>query len=110
MASYSKLDVVLVRYPFSDLTGTKVRPAVVVNPPHVSQDLLVVALTSQTTNLLAGEFVLSKWSEAGLNLQTALKRGVYTLHESLIRKRVGTLQAEDAARLDQSLHFWLALT
>ena len=31
MPNYSKHEIVLVGYPFSDLTGTKVRPAVVVN-------------------------------------------------------------------------------
>jgi hypothetical protein len=36
MPSYSKNDVILVRYPFSDLSVSKVRPAVVVNAPHVS--------------------------------------------------------------------------
>ena len=61
MPTYSRLDVVLVRYPFSDLTGTKVRPAVVVNASHVSQDLLIVPLTSKTGGLLAGEFVLTEW-------------------------------------------------
>ncbi len=38
MPSFLKNDVVLVRYPFSDLSAAKVRPAVVVNGPHVSED------------------------------------------------------------------------
>ena len=33
MPNYSKPEVVLVRYPFSDLMGAKVRPAVVVSAP-----------------------------------------------------------------------------
>jgi mRNA interferase MazF len=36
MLSYSKNDVILVRYPFSDLSSSKVRPAVVVSAPHIS--------------------------------------------------------------------------
>jgi len=47
MQNYLKSEVVLVRYPFSDLTSAKVRPAIVVNAPHVSHDLFVVALTSK---------------------------------------------------------------
>ena len=43
MPSDSKHEVVLVRYPFSDLTSAKVRPAIVINAPHVSQDLFVVS-------------------------------------------------------------------
>ena len=59
MPSYSKHEVILVRYPFSALSGVKVRPAVVVNAPHVSQDVFIVPLTSRTASLLAGECVLA---------------------------------------------------
>jgi mRNA interferase MazF len=44
MPNYSKPEVVLVRYPFSDLTSAKVRPAVVVCTSHVSKDLLIAPL------------------------------------------------------------------
>lgn len=109
MPLYSKFEVVLVRYPFSDLTNSKVRPAVIVNAAHTSQDIFVVALTSKTSGLLAGEFVLAEWKKAGLNVETAVKRGIYTIKELLVRKRVGTLEDEDAAQLEQSLRFWLGL-
>jgi len=58
---------------------------------------------------LAGRFVLAEWNKAGLNVETALKRGVYTLEETLVRKRVGTLDAVDAAQPDQLPRAWLAL-
>jgi mRNA interferase MazF len=109
MASYSKNDVVLVRYPFSDLSSSKVRPAVVVNAPHVSQDLLIVPLTSRTGSLLPGEFILADWTAAGLHVATAVKRGLYTVHESLIAKRIGSLSRADADALEQSLRDWLGL-
>jgi len=66
MPSYSKRDIILVRYPFSDLSSAKVRPAIVVNASHPSRDLLITPLTSKTGSLLAGEFILSEWSAAGL--------------------------------------------
>jgi len=109
MPSCSRNDVVLVRYPFSDLSGRKVRPAVVVSSPHRSDDVFVVPLTSRTDGLLDGEFVLSDWRGAGLHVATALKRGLYTIHESLVMKVVGALGAPDAQRLAQSLRGWLGL-
>lgn len=109
MPNYSKPEIVLVRYPFSDLTSSKVRPAVVVNAPHTSQDLFVVALTSKTSNLLAGEFVLADWKAAGLNVETALKRGIFTIKKTLVKKRVGKLSDVDAEQLEQSLRGWLGL-
>ncbi len=109
MPSYSKHDVILVRYPFSDLTGSKVRPAIVLNTAHTSQDVFIVPLTSRTAQLLAGEFVIADWRGAGLNVESAVKRGLYTLHQSLVAKRVGKLTDVDAANLDGSLRDWLGI-
>jgi mRNA interferase MazF len=95
MPNYSKNIVILVRYPFSDLSNAKVRPAVIINAPHSSQDILIVPLTSKIGSLLDGEFVLNDWAAAGLNVVTAVKRG--------------KLADVDIDRLDQSLRGWLGL-
>ena len=109
MSNYSSGEVVLVRYPFSDLSRAKVRPAVVVSAPHVSQDVLIVPLTSRTTALLPGEFALKSWSQAGLNVATAVKRGVYTVHQNLIAQRIGKLSDSDLQDLRSALRLWLAI-
>ena len=109
MPSYLRNEVVLVRYPFTSLAGSKVRPAVVVNAPHVSQDVLIIPLTSKTTSLLPGEFVLSDWAASGLNVASAVKRGIFTVHQSLVIKRVGTLRPPDAAQVESALRDWLGL-
>ena len=59
MANYWKNDVILVRYPFSDLSNSKIGPAIIVSSPHTSQDVLITPLTSKTQLLLVGEFILS---------------------------------------------------
>jgi len=46
MPACSTHDVILVRYPFSDASSAKVRPAVVVSAPHPSRDFFVVPLTA----------------------------------------------------------------
>jgi mRNA interferase MazF len=109
MPSYSKNSVILVQYPFSDLSNAKVRPAVVVGAPHISQDLLIVPLTSKTWGLLEGEFILHNWSAAGLNVVTAVKRGIYTVHESLVIRQFGKLTSPDSELLSQSLKIWLGI-
>ena len=109
MPSYSKNEVILVRYPFSNLSGSKVRPSVVVNSSHSSQDVIIVPLTSKTSSLLPGEFILADWKTAGLNVVSAVKRGLYTVHQSLVIKSVGSLSAADASNLDASLRDWLGL-
>ena len=110
MPGYSKNDVVLTRYPFSDLSSTKVRPAIVISSPHESQDVFVVPLTSRIAGLLSGEFILADWQAAGLQIPTAVKRGVYTVHVSLIIKVVGKLTPADAVQVDRSVQSWLGIT
>ena len=107
MPSYSRSSVVLVRYPFSDLTDAKVRPAIVISAPHQSQDLFIVPLTSKTDHLLSGEFLMTDWQRAGLNVASAVKRGLFTIHESLVVKMVGFISSQDAGKLEQSLRAWL---
>ena len=109
MSSFSRSDVILVRVPFSDLSGSKIRPVVVVSAPHRSQDLFVVGLTSRTSELLPGEFVLADWAATGLNVATAAKRALFTVHRTLPQKHLGRLSGSDTERLDQSLRVWLGL-
>lgn len=107
MPSYSRFDVILVRYPFSDLSNSKIRPAVIVSAAHSSQDIIITPLTSKLRSLREGEFTLDEWSEAGLNVATAAKRGVYTVNERLVLKVIGKLADADAYRLEKSLQSWL---
>ena len=110
MPNCSRNDVVLVRYPFTDLSVAKVRPAVVVSSTHPSHDLMIVPLTSRLSSLLAGEFALTDWRRAGLHVPTAVKRGVFTIHGELVLRVVGSLSQQDVAQLDGALRHWLGLS
>ena len=107
MPSYSRGEVILVRFPFSDLSAAKVRPAIVVNTPHVSRDVFAVPLTSKTDSLLEGEFVLADWKTAGLNVASAVKPGVYTFHHQLIARSIGSLSKPDVDQVNLALRGWL---
>ena len=109
MPNSLRSEIILLRYPFSNLVGTKIRPAIVVNAPHISKDVIIVPLTSRVTSLLAGEFILQDWQPAGLNVPSAVKRGLYTVEESLIVKTVGWLSVTDEQSLENSLRNWLGL-
>lgn len=52
-------EVILVRYHFSNLLGSRTRPAVIVNGVHVSQSVIIVPLTSRVSPLWAGETILA---------------------------------------------------
>jgi mRNA interferase MazF len=110
MPSYSQNELILVRYPFSDLSSSKVRPAIIVNAPHISQDIFIVPLTSRAASLLPGEFLLADWAKAGLNIPSVVKRDIYTVHPTLVIKTIGTLTQTDSVALQESLRRWLGLS
>jgi mRNA interferase MazF len=109
MSSFSKNEIVLIKYPFSDISTFKVRPAIVINSPYPSNDIIIVPLTSRNSKLLPGEFILSKWKESGLNVQSTVKRGIYTVDEKLVVQKIGKLSVTDINKLDKSIQNWLGI-
>jgi mRNA interferase MazF len=108
--NYSKGDVVLFPYPFSDFTSNKVRPAVVVSEQGKRyNDVFIVPLTSRISNIKKGEFVISNWKKAGLNIVTAVKRGCYLADTDIIKKKVGKLEQCDIESVELALKIWLDL-
>ncbi|MBI5360899.1 MAG: type II toxin-antitoxin system PemK/MazF family toxin [Planctomycetes bacterium] len=105
-----KGDVVLFPYPFSNLTGRKVRPAVIVGKTSSnSSDVFIVPLTSRTNNLAEGEFVLFDTKQAGLNVISAVKRGCFLVDRQLTISKIGKLSSRDLLLLENSLRNWLDL-
>lgn len=87
------VEVVLLPFPFADLTSTKVRPALVVSGAlyHGSEpDLIVAAITSQVaTHQGELDYTLQDWQRAGLTARSVVKASLATLEPRLIRHRLG---------------------
>ena len=100
-------DVVLVPFPFTDQTATKQRPAVVVSSDAYHQerpDLILMAITSQTRPAATvGEVTVQQWKQAGLLKPSVLKPLLTTIERPLIRKRLGSLAADDRRGLRDAL-------
>jgi len=107
--SYSRGTVVLLPFPFSDLSAAKLRPSVVVSGQYPSDDLIVVAITSVGASLRPGEFPIGAWREAGLIHPSFMKRAIASISPDLIRKVLGKLSKVDLTQLDQSLRLWFGL-
>lgn len=107
MNSFSINDVILIRYPFTDL---KVRPAIVVSTFADSGDIIIVPLTSKTDALLDGEFILKHWEKSGLNIESTVKRGIITIDSQLVLKTIGTLHYSDITALNKSIKLWLNIS
>ena len=107
--SYNRGTVVLLPFPFSDQSGSKLRPAVVISPPYPSDDLLVIAVTSVGEVLRPGEFPIRSWRQAGLLHPSFAKRALASVSGELARKSLGHLDGDDMAQLDEALRLWLGL-
>ena len=70
-------EVVLVPFPFTDQSGVKKRPAVIVSSASYNanrRDLIIMAITSQVRQPLGfGEALVSDWQTAGLIKPLVLK-------------------------------------
>ena len=97
--AYYRGSVVLVPFPFTDLSGRKRRPALVVSPDGFHQeDLILCAITSRVPDDVAGHEVLLEPTDVvdrRLPKRSVVKIGkLFTMHPRLIVARFGTLKEQ----------------
>lgn len=111
--AFQRGDLVLVPFPFSDLSTTKVRPAAVVSSPlyhSLEPDLLLAAITSKVAAATGPlDYLLTDWQAAGLRYPSALKPILFTLDPARVLYRIGTLTDSDLAEIDERLRRALEL-
>jgi mRNA interferase MazF len=97
--AYAFGDVVLVPFPFTDQSGAKKRPAVVVSRDRYNEnrrDLVIMAITSQVRQPLGfAEALITDWQSAGLIKPSVLKPVLTTIEQGLVVRTMGTLSAAD---------------
>lgn len=96
-------EVVLVPFPFTDQSGVKKRPAVIVSSNAYNanrRDLVIMAITSQVrTPPGFGEALVNDWLAAGLIKPSVLKPVFTTIEQTLVVRTMGTLSANDLRAL-----------
>ena len=97
---FKRGDIVLVPFPFTDLTTTKQRPGLVLSSDAFNamhDDVVLLAVTSQIPAALsADEFLIPSGDLAACGLPKASVvrlMKVFTLHQRLVIKRRGALPA-----------------
>jgi len=106
-------DIILADLPFSDTTGSKVRPGLVVQNDANNQRLddVILALITSTTHRAAIEptqlhvdITTAEGQKSGLLHTSAVKcEHLITLHHRLIKRVIGRLPAPVMAQIDDCL-------
>lgn len=115
--SVSRGDVVLVDYPFSDRTGSKVRPALVVQTDSLNHQITdtILAAISRSSHRASTEQVFIDIStpeggQTGLRQNSMIQcENLLTYDQRLIITKIGTLSAALMQQVDGSLKSALGL-
>src|SRR3954463_7423971 len=104
--SYKRGDIVLVPFPFTDLSTAKQRPAVVVSSDalnSIRHDVLVAAISSQIPAALSSdEFMIppADLAAGGLPKSSIIRLSkLVALHQQLVIKRLGALPPPTLTRV-----------
>lgn len=92
---YSKGDIVIIEFPFSDLTNTKKRPMIIL--AEKGEDIIGCAITS---NPESGGILLDHFEEGNLPLQSWIKYWqVHTFLKSFVIRKVAKISKKSHKEL-----------
>lgn len=104
---YQRGDVVWVRYPFTDLTEAKKRPALIISNNLVNSTgdyIMMMVTTKPKDDGLSVMISDDDYSESPLGLESSLRlHKVFTLNESLIDRKDTTVTKEFCDGVAESL-------
>ncbi|MBU4346651.1 MAG: type II toxin-antitoxin system PemK/MazF family toxin [Candidatus Omnitrophica bacterium] len=106
MTKYKRQDVVLVDFGFSEETGSKKRPALVISSDnyHKSRrEVVVLAITSNIRRVLFGDTKIDRWKEAGLLYPSLITGIIRTIKDNMIIRKLGTLSQQDFQKVQETL-------
>ncbi len=107
---YRKGDIVLIPFPFTDLSGSKVRPAIVLHSTSQSTDIVVIFITSQTVKRSQFQVEIEPTKENGIKLPSMiLCNKIATLGINIVLGELGTSGTKIVKSIDDELRKVLAL-
>ena len=98
-----KGDIVLVKYPFTDFSSEKLRPALVLLPEDEENDLLLAFITSNITRKSSFDINISK-GETGLHKDSTLRlKKIMSVHKSLVMGKIGNVSKQQLNVIENML-------
>jgi len=112
MTSFSRGDVVLVKFVFADEKGAKRRPGVIISTDGYHQgrrEAILAAITSNAGRLLAGDYKVKAWRESGLLYPSIVTGIVRTIKRDMIAAKMGQLPESELHAVEDKLREILGL-
>ena len=113
MIALRRGDVVLVPFDFTDRSGVKWRPAVVVSSERYNQETPDVLIAAITGNLRAiphpGDHQIRDWKAAGLLKPSLAQAKLATVEATIVGRTLGKLTSADLAAFERGLRDALGL-
>jgi mRNA interferase MazF len=108
---YQKGDIVLLPFPFSHLTATKTRPAVIVSVEAFQRDTgdFTVAMITSVPHMTPYDYELKDWQAAHLLRPSWERAKLATLDTALVRYKPGKLSEADMAEVEKRIRLALGL-
>lgn len=107
---YKKGTIILVPFPFTDLTGNKVRPAVIISKEKSGSDIVVVFITSKQKLKEKYLVPLIPTKENGIKTRSHIVCGkIATLDTKIILGELGQLCKSELELLNKTLRSVLDL-
>ena len=106
---YEQGDVVLVKVVFSERTGSKKRPALVISTEnyHNSRQEVIIAAITNIKRILKGDTSIENWQEAGLKFPSIVTGIIQTIKQNMIINKLGTLSDKDLQKVKKNIKDFL---
>lgn len=102
----SRGDIFLLDTQFTDWSGSKIRPTVIMSTDAYHRgrkDVVGASLTTQLNRRLRGTYILADWANSGLDELSATSGQIVTTSRFRLGRRVGRVSARDLAGIERAL-------
>ena len=98
MTNFKSGDIVLIEVIFSEQNESKKRPALIISTDEYNKsrkDIIIAAITSNTSRILPGDTLIDDWEKAGLLCSSVVTATIQTIKNDMIYKKLGNLSKNE---------------
>lgn len=109
---YNPFDVVELPFPFSDLSASKKRKALVISSKQFNEKsgaITVVMITSRANSDWPGDVELIEWHKAGLKKPCYIRLKFFTADKAMFIGKVGSLAKKDQLKFKESFENYIPI-